>query len=74
MDRYLRHYDGAGLNAFTGDAVFAGPNAYIQLDRKMFVTAAWNTQVSGRDMEMPGRFNLSDFARHRVKLKFAFEF
>ena len=71
---YLRHYDGVGLNAFTGDAVFAGPNVYVQLDRKMFVTAAWNTQVTGRDLEIPGRFNLNEFARHRVKLKFAVEF
>jgi hypothetical protein len=71
---YLRHYDGAGLNAFTGDAIFAGPNVYVQLNRKMFVTAAWNAQVAGRDLESPGRFDLSDFARHRVKLKFAVEF
>jgi hypothetical protein len=71
---YLRHYDGVGLDAFTGDAVYVGPNVYFQISPKMFVTAAWNTQVSGREANIPGKFDLSDFARQRAKLKLAVEF
>ena len=71
---YLRHYDGFDLAQFTGDAVYVGPTLYVQLSRKMFMKAAWNTQVAGRDLENPGALNLSEFSRHRAKLKVAVEF
>jgi len=72
---YLRHYDGAFLNDFTGDAVFLGPTIYVQLSRKVFMTAAWNTQVWGREVDNPGvSFNLVEFSRQRAKLKLAVEF
>jgi hypothetical protein len=72
---YLRHYDGAWLNNFTGDAVYVGPTLYVQLDRKTFLAASWNMQVSGRDLNYPNdRLNLSEFSRHRAKLKLAVEF
>jgi len=71
---YLRHYDGFDLAQFTGDAVHVGPTLYVQLSRKTFMKAAWNTQVAGRDLENPGALNLSEFSRHRAKLKLAVEF
>lgn len=72
---YLRHYDGAWLNTFTGDAVYIGPTLYVQIDRKMFLAAAWNTQVAGHDVEyQDDRLNLSEFSRYRAKLKLAVEF
>ena len=72
---YLRHYDGSFFNAFTGDAVFIGPTLYAQLGRKAFMTAAWNAQVSGHDMDVPGsKLNFGEFTRSRAKLKFAVEF
>jgi hypothetical protein len=73
---YLRHYDGAGFNMFTGDAVFVGPTLYVRLARKLFMTAAWNVQVAGRDFTDIGtlNLNLSEFTRQRAKLKFAYEF
>jgi hypothetical protein len=72
---YLRHYDGAWLNNFTGDALYIGPTLYWQIGRKMFLAASWNTQVTGRDLEHPeDRLNLSEFSRHRAKLKVAVEF
>jgi hypothetical protein len=71
---YLRHFDGIGLNTFTGDAIYVGPNVYLQITRKVFVTAAWNTQVSGHEIGDPGKFNLTDFSRQRAKIKLAFEF
>jgi hypothetical protein len=71
---YLRHYDAANLTAFTGDAVMLGPTLYVQFTPKMFMTAAWNTQVWGREIGNPVSFNLAEFQRHRAKLKFAWEF
>ena len=71
---YLRHYDAANLTAFTGDAVMLGPSLYIQFTPKMFMTAAWNTQVWGREIGNPVSLNLAEFQRHRARLKFAWEF
>jgi hypothetical protein len=71
---YLRHYDAANLTAFTGDAVMLGPTLYIQFTPKMFMTAAWNAQVWGREVGNPVSLNLAEFQRHRAKLKFAWEF
>jgi hypothetical protein len=72
---YLRHYDGSFFNAFTGDAIFVGPTMYAKLGPKTFMTAAWNAQVSGHDVEVPGsRLNFGEFTRSRAKLKLAVEF
>ena len=71
---YLRHYDDIGLSAFTGDAVMLGPTLYVQFTPKMFMTAAWNAQVWGREVGKPVSLNLAEFQRHRAKLKFAWEF
>ena len=71
---YLRHYDAANLTAFTGDAVMLGPTLYIRFTPKMFMTAAWNTQVWGREVGNPVSLNLAEFQRNRAKLKFAWEF
>jgi hypothetical protein len=71
---YLRHYDAANLTAFTGDAVMLGPTLYVQFTPKMFMTAAWNAQVWGREIGNPVSLNLAEFQRHRARLKFAYEF
>jgi hypothetical protein len=72
---YLRHYDGAFLNRFTGDAVYVGPTLFVQLNRKVSIKAAWNVQVAGSDVDDPdAKLNLSEFSRHRAKLKMAVEF
>lgn len=72
---YLRHYDGAWLNYFTGDAVYVGPALFMQINRKMYISAAWNVQVAGSEVGDPAaRLNLAEFSRHRAKLKLAVEF
>jgi hypothetical protein len=71
---YLRHYDAVNLTSFTGDAVLLGPTLYVQFTPKMFMTAAWNTQVFGREVGNPAVLNFSEFQRNRVKLKWAYEF
>jgi hypothetical protein len=71
---YLRHYDSPTLSAFTGDALMVGPTLYVKFTSKMFMTAAWNAQVWGREVGNPVALNLSEFQRHRARLKFAYEF
>ena len=71
---YLRHYDAANLSAFTGDAVMLGPSLYVQFTPKMFMMAAWNAQVWGREVGNPVSLNLAEFQRQRARLKFAWEF
>jgi len=71
---YYRHYDGTFLNQFTGDALFVGPTLYWKFARKMFMTAAWNAQVWGREIETGQRLNLEEYSRTRAKLKVAVEF
>jgi hypothetical protein len=71
---YLRHYDSPTLSAFTGDALMAGPTLYVKFTSKMFMTAAWNAQVRGREVGNLSSLNLSEFQRHRARLKFAYEF
>ena len=71
---YLRHYDAANLTAFAGDAAMLGPTLYVQFTPKMFMTAAWNAQVWGREIGNPVSLNLAEFQRHRARLKFAWEF
>jgi hypothetical protein len=71
---YLRHYDSPTLSAFSGDAIMLGPTLYIQFTPKMFMTAAWNTEVWGREIGNSLPLNLSEFQRQRARLKFAWEF
>jgi len=71
---YLRHYDSPTLSDYTGDALMAGPTLYVKFTSKMFMTAAWNAQVRGHEVGNPSSLNLSEFQRHRARLKFAYEF
>jgi hypothetical protein len=51
-----------------------GPTLYVKFSPKIFMTAAWNTQVFGREIGTPVSLNLSEFQRNRARLKFAIEF
>ena len=68
---YLRHYEGAWFNSFTGDAVFVGPTLYVQIAPKIFMTAAFNTRWRAMKSTCRAR---SIWQRHRAKLKVAVEF
>ncbi|TNC08779.1 hypothetical protein FF100_28495 [Methylobacterium terricola] len=75
--RYMRAYDGTYLNRFLGHAVFVGPVLNYQVMEKGFFTLAYSTQVFGhdRDPDFSVRaFNLNQFARHAVRLRFGVEF
>ena len=71
---YLRHYDGALFNSFTGDAVYLGPTFYWQIAPKILVSAAWETQIAGREIGVSSALDLTDFSRQRARLLLEFEF
>ena len=71
---YLRHYDGAAFNSFTGDAVYLGPTFYWKIAPKVLMSAAWEAQVAGHQPGLSGALDLADFSQHRARLLFEFEF
>ncbi len=75
--RALRAYDGAFLNRFLGHAVFAGPVLHYQVSKKGFLTVAYATQVIGHDRSQAfadRAFNLTQFARHNLRIRFGIDF
>ncbi|MFJ7441476.1 hypothetical protein ACIQW5_28065 [Methylorubrum thiocyanatum] len=75
--RYMRAYEGAFLNRFEGHAVFVGPVLHYQVMEKGFLTLAYSTQVFGhdRDPDFSDRaFNLNQFSRHNLRVRFGIEF
>lgn len=75
--RYMRAYEGAFLNRFEGHAVFVGPVLHYQVMEKGFLTLAYSTQVFGHDRDpvfTDRAFNLNQFARHALRVRFGVEF
>jgi hypothetical protein len=72
--RYLRKYQGIGLDEFTGQALFAGPTAYFQLSERSRLTATWNFQAWGRPARSSAALDLVDFERHQARLVFGVNF
>ena len=71
---YLRHYDDMAFGTFTGDAVYLGPTLFWKISSKMLMSAAWETQVAGREAGVTSALNLADFSRQRARVLFEFEF
>jgi hypothetical protein len=71
--RYLRAYNGLGLDAFAGQAVFAGPTLYYQISKGLAVSAAWNSQISGQTSS-GGSLDLTHFERQRALVRLSYTF
>ena len=72
--RYLRRYDGLGLDTFAGHALFLGPTVYAKLSERTWIAVAWSTQVGGRSVDDTGRLDLTNFERHHARLLFGCTF
>lgn len=72
--RYLRSYDGLGLDSLMGGALFMGPTFYARFSDRFWMGAAWNIQVAGSTGNGPGALDLTNFERHQVKLRFGYNF
>jgi hypothetical protein len=72
--RYFRRYDGIGLDALAGQALFIGPTAYFQLSERARLTANWSVQAWGRAVGSNATLDLVNFERHQAKLVFGVNF
>jgi hypothetical protein len=71
--RHKRAYDGLALDRYAGHALFVGPHFNAKLSKNVSIAAAWNAQVAGRAVDNPGSLDLTNFERHRVKIKIEIE-
>jgi hypothetical protein len=72
--RYLRSYEGAALNVFSGQAVYLGPTAFVALPNNYWLSAALNVQVWGRAAGSADSLDLTIFERYQAKLRVGFSF
>ena len=72
--RYLRHYDGLGLDRLAGDALYLGPTLYARLGGTWWLSATWNSQVAGRAGSAGGALDLANFERHQARLRLGVDF
>jgi hypothetical protein len=72
--RYMRRYEGVGLNELAGQALFVGPTAYFQLSQSTRLTASWSAQVWGHSGGSAAALDLVNFERHQVRLIYGVNF
>jgi hypothetical protein len=72
--RYLRTYEGIGLDALAGQALFVGPTAYVKLSESTRLTLAWSAQAWGRDAGSTAALDLVHFERHQARLVYGVNF
>jgi hypothetical protein len=72
--RYLRQYDGLGLDTLAGQGFFVGPTIYVKLSEKAWITAAWSAQVAGQATASMGALDLVNFERRQARLLFGVNF
>ncbi|WP_375411335.1 hypothetical protein [uncultured Bradyrhizobium sp.] len=66
--RYLRKYDGIGLDDFEGHALFIGPTVFVKLSDRSRLTANWSFQAWGRPAGSTAALDLLNFERHQARL------
>ena len=72
--RYMRSFDGLGLDRFTGNALFVGPTFYARFSEKTWMSAAWSAQIAGHAHNEIGSLDFTNFERHRALLRFGYNF
>ena len=72
--RYLRKYDGFGLDALAGQGFFIGPTIYFKLSEKAWIAAAWSAQAAGEATTSAGSLDLVNFERRQARVLFGVNF
>lgn len=72
--RYLRKYDGLGLDTLAGQGFFIGPTIYAKLSEKAWIAVAWSAQVTGQPTRSAGALDLVNFERRQARLLFGVNF
>ena len=72
--RYLRKYDGIGIDNLAGQALYVGPTAYVALSDRSRLTAAWSVQAFDRPAGSSAALDLVNFDRHQARLTYGVNF
>jgi hypothetical protein len=72
--RYLRQYEGIGLDTLAGQGFFLGPTLYVKFSESVWMTLAWSAQVAGHASATPGSLDLVNFERQQARLLFGVDF
>ena len=72
--RYLRAYDGLGLDTLAGQGFFIGPTIYMQLSKKAWIALAWSAEVAGQATTSVGSLDLVNFERRQARFLFGINF
>jgi hypothetical protein len=67
--RYLRKYEGLGIDPFAGEALFLGPTVFVRFSETFAISGGWGFQVAGRAVDDPGALDLSNFTRQQATLR-----
>ncbi|MCW2282795.1 hypothetical protein M2323_000560 [Rhodoblastus acidophilus] len=68
--RYLRAYDGLGLNRFSGEALYIGPTFSMHVTKHVGLSGTVNVQVAGDAVGDPRALDLDNFERVQSMLRF----
>ncbi len=73
--QYLQsNSNGFWLNKFDGDALYVGPQIYVRLTDRLFLTGSYSTQVAGHAIVDPRPLDLVNFPRETARIQFGGEF
>jgi hypothetical protein len=72
--RYLRAYEGLGLNRYQGHGLFVGPTLFWHFSDAGWMSLAFNTQLAGRANNVPRSLDLENFTRHGLRFKIGMHF
>jgi len=72
--RYLRKYEGLGLDVFSGQALFVGPTIFVKLSERSRLTAGLSFQVAGQAAGTAVSLDLIDFERYQARLIYGVNF
>jgi hypothetical protein len=72
--RYLRQYDGLGLDPFAGQALFLGPTMFVRLSKTLAISGVWDIQVAGHAVDVPGSLDLTNFTRYQALFRLEYNF
>ncbi len=73
--QYYRHHTGGfAFQNLDGQALFAGPSLHVRLTKKMFLSAAFSTQLRGHAGGATHALDLVNFTRHMARVQLGVEF
>ncbi|WP_234831198.1 transporter [Rhodopseudomonas palustris] len=67
--RYLRSYDGGGLDRLSGEAVYVGPTFSYSLTSTLGISGTWQFQVAGHAVGDGRRLDLDNHERQQAMLR-----